>query len=483
MAERFHILVIDDDEDDYVVTRDILEDVWGDAVEIDWAPSYREGVAALSMHRHDACLLDYNLGAKTGVDLMMELGDDTTRTPIILMTGSDEASVDLAAMNAGAADYLVKGQASVGLVERSVRYAIARGQAEKQRRVASVVEFAHDAIIQVGADGVIRSWNAGAYRVFGLTPEEAIGQPIECVGCNDPDLFTDLFAQTRRGLKVERAQLSITRVDGDDCWVSIQVSPAAAGAGVDEEFSVIASDITESKQAELRRNNFVSIASHELRTPMTSVLGFSELLLARDVSDELRHEWLEAIHTDGMRMSAIIESLLNVSTIQSGRLDLALEPLDVVSALEAIVAEIAGVSPGYRIHIDAPGSLPAAVVDAVKFGEIFTNLIGNAVKYSPAGGDVHVNAGTDAQGNVVIMVTDEGLGIAEDDVRQLFTSFHRVRRPETVSVRGTGLGLYIVKVLVEMMHGSVEVSSELNVGSAFSVTFPSQSRGELRRAS
>ncbi|MDA0798140.1 MAG: PAS domain S-box protein [Chloroflexi bacterium] len=260
MDHRLRILVIDDDEDDFVVTRDILRDVWEDDVDVHWVSTYQDGLAAVREGKHDACLLDYHLGAKTGVDLMMEMGDGTARMPIILMTGSDEASVDLAAMKAGAADYLVKGQSSAGLVERSVRYAIARVQAEKQRRLASVVEFAHDAIIEVGADGAIRSWNAGAFRVFGLTSDQAVGQSITCMGFNDEALLGGLLDQVQWGVKVEKAEALVTREGGDEIWVSTQVSPAAAGDG--EGFSVIARDITDSKQAELRRNNFVSIASH-----------------------------------------------------------------------------------------------------------------------------------------------------------------------------------------------------------------------------
>lgn len=481
MDNRLRILVIDDDEDDFVVTRDILRDVWEDDVEVHWESTYQEGLAAVREGNHDACLLDYHLGAKTGVDLMTELGDGTARTPIILMTGSDEASVDLAAMKAGAADYLVKGQSSAGLVERSVRYAIARVQAEQQRRLASVVEFAHDAIIEVDADSAIRSWNAGAFRVFGLTPEQAVGQSISRMGFNNEDILEDLLAQVRQGVKVEKAEALVTREDGEEIWVSTQVSPAAAGDG--EGFSIIARDITDSKQAELRRNNFVSIASHELRTPMTAILGFSELLLAREVSEELRHEWLQAINSDGRRMSAIIESLLNVSTIQSGRLEVSLEPLDMEAVLDGVITSVAAGSPEHRIEVDVPADLPAVVADSGKLAEVLSNLVGNALKYSPAGGVVSIEARTEGDGRVVVSVTDEGLGIAETDIEQLFTSFHRVRRPETVAIRGTGLGLYIVKSLVEMMNGSIEISSELDVGSTFRVALPAEAGGSFRLAS
>ncbi|MDA0798139.1 MAG: HAMP domain-containing sensor histidine kinase [Chloroflexi bacterium] len=216
---------------------------------------------------------------------------------------------------------------------------------------------------------------------------------------------------------------------------------------------------------------------------MTAILGFSELLLMRDVPEELRREWLQAINSDGRRMAAIIESLLNVSTIQSGRLEVVLEPLDLEAVLDGVITSVAAGAPERRIVVDVAAGLPAVVADSGKLVEVLSNLVGNALKYSPAGGAVSIEARTDGDGRVVVSVTDEGLGIAASDIEQLFTSFHRVRRPETVAIRGTGLGLYIVKSLVEMMNGTIDVCSELNVGSTFRVTFPAEAVGRFRLAS
>src|ERR1041385_7178940 len=177
------VLLIEDDEDDYILTSDLLRDVKGTNYEITWISKYGESLIAILGGDHDVCLIDYRLGEGNGIQLVRDAIANDCRIPMILLTGQAERSIDIEATEAGAADYLVKGNIDPPLLERSIRYAIARGKMletlhESERRFRSVIESAHDAIILLDQHGKIGSWNDSARSIFGYSQEEISGQPI-----------------------------------------------------------------------------------------------------------------------------------------------------------------------------------------------------------------------------------------------------------------------------------------------------------------
>ena len=230
---------------------------------------------------------------------------------------------------------------------------------------------------------------------------------------------------------------------------------------------LLARDVTQEKDLGERRNAFVSIASHELRTPLTSIMGFAEILLKRDLPEALRHDWLERIYQNSVVLSAIVDDMLNLSRIQSGKLALNLEPLSLSAAVNEVLD---GIRPGTDKHqfvVDISPDVGQVVADREKLTQILNNLMTNAVKYSPEGGQIKVSARADEDGDLVtVEVADQGMGIAPEHLDQLFSSFARIRRPETEGIKGTGLGLSIVEGLVEMMGGEIWVESELNQGTS-----------------
>jgi PAS domain S-box-containing protein len=232
-------------------------------------------------------------------------------------------------------------------------------------------------------------------------------------------------------------------------------------------------DVTQERDLERRRDAFVSVASHELRTPLTTIVGFAELLLDSDPPAEKRVPWLQHILTEGNRLTAIIDDMLNVSRIQSDRLAANLIPLPLAQVVASAFAVLQPTTQSHTLAVSIPSELPPVLADEEKLMQVLINLLSNAVKYSPKGGEVKV-AASSAPGaqEVVISVTDQGMGISQEDQERLFTSFTRIRRPETEGIRGTGLGLYIVNGLVELMRGRIWVQSELNQGSTFFVAFP-----------
>lgn len=473
MSGLLRVLVIDDDEDDYVMIRDMLQDLEAAPVSVDWASTYETGLEALRQANHDVYLLDYRLGSKTGIDLFREFKSQNGNAAIILMSGQGNESVDMTAMRAGFSDYIPKGRIEPLLLEHSIRYAIMRNLMDAEQRLAAIVESSHDAVIRLDLDGNIRSCNGGAFRVFGLLSPDYIGRPIAMIETPESaGVFASLLDRVLNGEEADRAEVSALKIDGEQIVVSAQVSEVRDELGNIEGFSVIAHDITELKNAQLQRDNFVSVASHELRTPMTSILGFAELLITRTESVETWQNWAGLIHKDGLRMMGIINDMLDVTRIIEDK-DLHREPINVLAALAKTVEEARTQVSDRMIILKGDSLLPDVDGDAEKFMQIFSNLLTNAIKYSPNGGDIIVNANNDAtQQRVVITVSDSGIGIAEEDQNNIYKMFFRAKREETASIVGTGIGLSIVKRLVERMNGKIWVESELDQGSTFYVTFP-----------
>jgi signal transduction histidine kinase len=219
------------------------------------------------------------------------------------------------------------------------------------------------------------------------------------------------------------------------------------------------------------RNNFMSMAAHELRTPMTTVMGFSELLTGPHVPDNHRIEWAATINEESRRLNNLIEELLSMSRVTAGKMKVDLQPQSIAAIAGSALGSV-GNSSAHSVVIDVPEGLPMVVADRDKLMQVLVNLLSNAIKYSPAGGEVRLKAREGDDGFVLIDVIDQGMGISQADQEKLFTSFYRVERPETQGIQGTGLGLSIVRSLIELMGGRVHLASEVGVGSTFCVALP-----------
>lgn len=222
------------------------------------------------------------------------------------------------------------------------------------------------------------------------------------------------------------------------------------------------------------KNTFISVASHELRTPLTAIMGYAELLLRHEQSDTNK-KWLQNILDNGQKITNMANDLLNVSRIQSGKLTFKIERVRLSVVLSEQIEMMRELSNKHEFILDIDPGVFYVSIDRDKFGEVIANLLDNAVKYSPNGGHVSVSAhNNSSQKNVVVSVKDEGIGISPEDVESLFTTFNRIQRPEVQGVRGSGLGLFITKEWIEAMGGKIWIESELNKGSTFFITIPSQ---------
>jgi PAS domain S-box-containing protein len=269
-------------------------------------------------------------------------------------------------------------------------------------------------------------------------------------------------------------ELLLRQPDGGNRWISGTFSPVRDPATGQPVLALaILRDITQQKEIEQLQRDFVSIVSHELRAPLTAIKGFAKTLVLKDeeLSPQTRREFLSTVNEQAERLARLVDDLLQVSRIDSKRVRVEWTEVAVDDVVQDLMGQFHSKWGARRILIDAEPDLPPVRADRSKLEEVLINLIDNAIKYSPDGTPVRVTARAVGD-EVEIDVEDRGFGIAPEDVAQLFQKFQRITTPATRDIGGTGLGLYIVKGLVEAHGGRVWVESIPGAGSTFAFTVP-----------
>lgn len=335
-----------------------------------------------------------------------------------------------------------------------------------------------EGLIVLDADGQVVFCNGAAEQLLGTGQSEIRGKSLRAWLLRSPERFEQPSHSADFATLIEGSggsSLEVATSGGSRRDLAVSLFPI--NVSVDESLTgVLLRDVTQEREHERRRDIFVSIASHELRTPMTTVMGFTELLMGGDTPPDRQAAWLAHIYEDAERVIGIIDDLLDVSRIQSGNVTFTLRPVDVRQALDEAAEKMQHASVDHSLTVEAPQDLPRVLADKNKLTQVLLNLVSNAVKYSPGGGTVAINAFEDhASSRVVFSVADQGIGIAANDQPTLFHSFQRIQRAETLSIRGTGLGLYIVKEIVGHMNGEIWLESIEGQGTTFFVALPTAS--------
>ena len=353
---------------------------------------------------------------------------------------------------------------------------------EKQELIQTL-DSLYVGLMMVGLDGRIIQINPAARTVLGVDDDEpVVGLRYESVTRNESlsDVLDKALAtldpvETTGEVTVRRSAAEERIYQAHCAPVKNQDSTQVVG------LLVLLSDITEIRGVDRMKTAFISTVSHELRTPLTSIKGFIATLLDDTegfYTKEDQQEFYQIIDTECDRLTRLIDDLLNVSRIEQGQaMQLNLQPVDVRAvAATVLAAQRAYTSPdrhqlSVRFDDDFPDTIEA---DPDKIGQILTNLVSNAIKYSPRGGQVEVT-GTLSEytpNSVALTVRDQGMGIPREHQKKIFERFHRVDNRDNREIGGTGIGLFLVKSLTEAHHGTVRVESEYGRGSAFVVTLP-----------
>ncbi|MFJ8236154.1 ATP-binding protein [Ureibacillus sp. NPDC094379] len=234
---------------------------------------------------------------------------------------------------------------------------------------------------------------------------------------------------------------------------------------------IVHRDITKEYEVDVMKSEFVSTVSHELRTPLASVLGFTELMLTKELKPERQKKYLTTIYQEASRLTSLINDFLDVQRMESGKQTYNKKYDDMIPVLRHIIETSELNHPNHGIHFEVKTNNTMVIGDKEKIYQVFNNLISNAIKYSPDGGNIYVTVYEDGP-NLKVAIKDEGLGIPEDAIDKVFTKFYRVDNSDRRKIGGTGLGLAIVKEIMKAHNGDVSVQSVLKEGSTFTVNFP-----------
>jgi PAS domain S-box-containing protein len=366
---------------------------------------------------------------------------------------------------------------------------------EARALLASIVDSSDDAIISKNLNGIITSWNAGAERIFGYTATEAIGQSITLI--IPPERLneeTEILRRLRQGESIEHFETRRRTKDGRQVSISLSVSPVRNRQGVVIGASKIGRDITdrvradeerarllaseqaaraEAEEANRGKDQFLATVSHELRTPLNAILGWAAMLDQTASLDARTSKGLQSIQRNTRTLAQLVDDLLDVSRMISGKMRLDVTPMDLGGVIDAAVEAVLPAASAKDIVIDVVIDPARTIVgDPTRLQQAVWNLLSNAVKFTPAGGRVDVS--TRVKGSATeLTVSDSGIGIDATFLPYVFDRFRQADASSTRAHSGLGLGLGIVRHLVELHGGTVRVESAgRDAGTRFVIELP-----------
>jgi PAS domain S-box-containing protein len=480
----------------------ILKSAGFDVIE---ATTGSEALHLVRTRRPQLVLLDVNLPDITGFDVCRQIKEDpATAHVLVLQMSATSVTLDskLTGLAAGSDGYLTEPIAPEELVA-NVHALLRLKRAEEAVREANatlraVVEALPLAVIAIDAKGHVMRWSPAAERMFGWREEDVLGRPLPLVPAQQEEKFRSRLSMTLAGHLETGFETERLRHDGTLVSVSVSTAPLRDAAGDITGALAIIEDITERKRAERElarlyaeanhagrvKDEFLATLSHELRTPMNALSVWVHLLRRGEVPPDRIQYALEVIERNTTAQVRLIEDILDVSRIVSGKLRLQMRIVDLARVVHAAIEMVRPAAADRNITLSAgvPGSVTVRG-DAQRLQQVVTNLLSNAVKFTPSGGRVelglHVRDST-----AVLEVADSGAGIDPQFLPRVFERFTQADSTTSRSHGGLGLGLAIVRYLVEAHQGSVAADSPgVGRGSTFRVALPLASAAEIARAS
>lgn len=364
------VLLIEDDEDDYILLQKVLAKIPQERYELLWEHTYASGLNALLAGEHDLSMVDFKLGASNGIELLKEARALGYRSPLILLTGAEGNEIDIQALQAGADDYVAKGQLQGELLHRIMRYAIERKKAELER-------------------------------------EKLLSEQIA------------------------------------------------------------------TREMEQRRTEFIGMVVHELKTPLTSLKGYAQLLTARfsrEPRDEKAAQLATRIDAQVTKLTNLVDDFLDVTRIAGGKLQFREDYFSFDELVEEIVQDTQLLNGHQKICREGQTN-KQVWGDRLRIGQVITNLVSNAIKYAPTSERIVLKMSADEE-QVHFCVQDFGPGIRQELREKVFEPFYRIKRDDGSATQGLGLGLYISAEIINRQQGQIWVDSEEGKGATFCFTLP-----------
>lgn len=344
----------------------------------------------------------------------------------------------------------------------------ARREAEtRDARLAAIVDSTDDAVIAKRMDGIITSWNRGAERLYGYSAEEALWHPVTMIiPRHREDEFPDFMSRLARGEHIDHYETVRQHKSGRLIDVSVSIAPIRNQSGRIVGASTIARDITERRILERKQNEFLMMVAHELRSPLTGIKGYTQLMQRRQAYSERS---VNAMHVQISQMERLVGDVLDITRIDEDRLVMHFVEVDLISVVQTAIARARSLGETDRIRLIAPPGPMVGVWDEGRLDQVLDNVLSNATKYAP-NGDITVTL-TRRSNTAEVTIQDQGPGILPQNLPFIFDRFFREHNWQSPH-RGVGLGLAITRALVEEHGGEITVSSDPGVGTVFTIALP-----------
>ena len=364
---------------------------------------------------------------------------------------------------------------------------LAQSLAVERDRQETLLQSLTDGVFAVDNDGKIVLFNKAAETITGLNSHKIMGQVVDEVIClyhgDTPWPLAHYSSQSKPLKQKLKHEGIILEVEKRRLILSLSIAPVVLADQKTSGWVASFHDMTSERELEAMKLDFVSMAAHELRTPLTALRGYLSLLL-EEVSKKLSKDELVFLNRSlisSNQLSSLIENLLNVSRIERGALKLEIQPTSVEKMIEGSMMNLQEVALQKSISLsyDPPKKMmPLVLADQFRAGEVLTNLVANGLNYTKSGGSVKVSL-MEHNGFVIVAVKDTGEGISASAQEHLFTKFYRVQSSLAMGSKGTGLGLYISKAIIDAHKGKIWVESVANKGSTFFFSLPIAPKGSL----
>jgi len=489
MIDRARILVVDDELGIREGCRRALE---AEGYEVDAAEDGRTALQKTGEAAYDLLLVDLMMPGIGGMEVIRRVQSIDPDIITVVITGHATIETAVEATKLGAYDYLPKPfspEALAAVVKRGLEKRFLRLEAKKlhEEREQQLLELVNErsklrTIISAMADGVLVAnreerlvlWNASSIKMLKSRGFDVAGEPLEYY--------------IKNNALIEAVKEVLASEDKDFSMISREI-PAGDGKTVlmanvapvrDENGEVLGAvavlrDITQLKEIDAIKSQFVSMVAHELRAPLAAIKGWLEVVVSGEAGDdeEQNRKWLERARDRADSLLALVNDLLEINRMEAGKIAQKMEPVQIREVIAKIVEFMKpdAESRKVEIRLDIAGDLPPVQADVRDMEKLFTNLISNAIKYNVEGGSVIIRGKKEGT-HACFMIEDTGIGISPENLSQIFDDFFRADDKRIRKITGTGLGLTIAKKIVDSHFGRIEVKSEEGKGSVFSVFLP-----------
>ncbi|SKC73424.1 hybrid sensor histidine kinase/response regulator [Ohtaekwangia koreensis] len=473
MSQSTRILIVDDDEDDFLITSDYIKSIDSAAFKIDWCSTYAKAVDHIRTSEHDIYLVDYRLGVKTGLDLLKEAVRLNCEQPIILLTGKGNQAVDKEAMQVGAVDYLIKSELNTEKLERSIRYSLERSASLKalranERKYRSIFERSKDAVFITDEALRFKNINSATAELLGYTTEELSLLSLYELITEGKDRVSQSLEQTK---EIDDAEIILINKQGEKkiCILSATLEIDNTGAPYVQG---IIHDITNLKRAEkaalqaeklAATGRLVRTLAHEVRNPLNNIQMSVEQLITSNKSED-DALFLEIIQRNSKRINDLITELLNSArptelVFKKAILQAVLDD-SISAALDRITLQ------HINMRVRYPETPCYIQADNSKLKIAFLNIIINAVEaMKDMQGELTI-AINPTPGAYVVEIIDNGCGISSENISKLFEPYFTSKR------NGMGLGLAATLNILQAHKAHIDVKSKENMGTTFLISFP-----------